>query len=400
MTGTPEPHVDRVDRTVWRIVGSPLVAGAAEGTLRGETVAVKDFYSISGFAVGAGVPQYLAESAPALATAPAVTALLAAGASVTGIAHMDEFAYSLAGTNSHYGTPPNPAVPHAIPGGSSSGPVAAVALGQASIGLGTDTAGSVRVPASYQGLWGLRGTHDAVSLRDTVAMAPSFDAAGWLTAAPETLRAAASASVDLRAQRPALREFVTAPAITAHAEPAVRDAFEQLAHGEAVELGDPDELMTIFRTIQAAEVWRTHGKWITQHPGALGPDIAARFAFAATISGRQEASARSALEDARARIDEVLGDRILLLPSASSAAPSLRATVEQIEVVRAGTLRLTCIAAIGGRPGLSVPALSVRVPGSDAFAPVGLGLVGPRYSDLSLIDAAEASFRVVETPRS
>ncbi|MDO9079141.1 MAG: amidase family protein, partial [Brevundimonas sp.] len=119
--------------------------------------------------------------------------LLAAGASVPGIAQTDEFAYSIAGRNPHYGTPPNPAVLGGVPGWSSSGPASAVALGQASIGLGTDTVGSIRVPASYQGLWGLRTTHGSVSADRLLPLAPTFDSVGWVTRSAIALRAAAEA---------------------------------------------------------------------------------------------------------------------------------------------------------------------------------------------------------------
>ena len=146
----PEPG--GTDGRIWRVTGSPLVAGRrpANGTrpLDGETVAVKDLFAVAGQPIGAGVPAYLAEATVQPVSAPAVQALLDAGADVVGIAQTDEFAYSIAGANPHYGTPPNPAVPGGLPGGSSSGPASAVALGQASIGLATDTAGSVRVPAS------------------------------------------------------------------------------------------------------------------------------------------------------------------------------------------------------------------------------------------------------------
>ena len=128
-----------VNSTVWRTVGTPLVTGTAGGPLTGHRIAVKDLFDVEGYRVGGGVPAFLAEAEPATSTAPALTALLDAGADVQGIAQTDEFAYSIAGRNPHYGTPPNPAVPGAISGGSSSGPAAAVALGQASIGLGTDT---------------------------------------------------------------------------------------------------------------------------------------------------------------------------------------------------------------------------------------------------------------------
>ena len=218
--------VPAVNSTIWRVVGTPLIAGAS-GPLDGQTVAVKDLYDVEGFAVGGGVPAFLDESAPADGHSPAVAALLAAGANITGIAQTDEFAYSIAGLNPHYGTPPNPRVLGGVPGGSSSGPASAVALGQASIGLGTDTAGSIRVPASYQGLWGLRTTHGSVSAERLLPLAPSFDTIGWLTRSSTVLRAAAEATLDTTLQRSA-GGFVMAPALLDHCEPDVRDAFTWL----------------------------------------------------------------------------------------------------------------------------------------------------------------------------
>ena len=381
-----------VNPTVWRTVGTPLVAGIESGLLSGETVAVKDLFDIEGYPVGAGIPAYLAESGPATGTAPAVAALLEVGADITGIARTDEFAYSIAGRNSHYGTPPNVAVPGGVPGGSSSGPASAVALGQASIGLGTDTAGSIRVPASYQGLWGLRTTHGAVSTERLLPLAPTFDSVGWLTRTARTLRGAAEATLDPAKQVAVAPEFVTSPALTAHAEPDVRAAFDEFVAGldlPEVDFGDIDELFLTFRTVQAAEAWRTHGDWITAHPTALGEDVAARFAFASTITSRQEAEGRVALAAARIRIAAALGDRVLLVPSASSTAPSILADGDLIERTRQGTLRLTSIAGLSGRPALSVPLLSVPQGGTPLPAPVGLCLVGPRFGDLALIDLAE-----------
>ncbi len=181
------PRTPALDRTIWRSVGDPFLQGAWEGPLEGLTVAVKDLFAIAGFRIGAGNPTYLEQARPEKATAPAVADLLRGGASLRGIARTDEFAYSIAGDNAHYGTPPNGAVVGALPGGSSSGPASAVALGHADIGLATDTAGSIRVPASYQGLWGLRTTHDLVPRQGMLPLAQSFDTIGWLTRDGETL---------------------------------------------------------------------------------------------------------------------------------------------------------------------------------------------------------------------
>src|SRR5258706_11065710 len=100
-------RVTAFDTAVWRELGDPLIAGAAEGPLRGETVAVKDLFDVEGFAVGVGNPTFLAEAPVEVGSAPAVSMLLGAGADVVGIAQCDEFAYSIAGANSHYGAPPN-----------------------------------------------------------------------------------------------------------------------------------------------------------------------------------------------------------------------------------------------------------------------------------------------------
>jgi amidase len=384
-----------VNASIWRVAGAPLVPGVDAAELASQTIAVKDLFDVAGFAMGAGVPEYLAESVPATRHADAVAALLATGANITGIAQTDEFAYSIAGRNPHYGTPPNGAVVGAIPGGSSSGPASAVALGQASIGLGTDTGGSLRVPASYQGLWGMRTTHGAVSARGLLPLAPSFDTVGWLTREAWTMRAAATASLDLARQvLPGPARYAVSSALNAFAEPGVRAAFDDavdrlrdaglLVDLVDLDLGDIDGLFETFRTVQAAEAWDVHGGWISAHPGALGADIGARFAWV-------EASARVALAAARLDLEAVLDGRTLLLPAASSVAPPTTADAAAIEKTRAGTLRLTCIAGLTGRPGLSVPALTVD------GAPVGLCVVAPRFGDVGAIIAG-AKFHAALVP--
>lgn len=391
-----------VDRSIWRLLGSPLVAGAASGPLRGESVAVKDLFEVAGFAVGAGNPAYLAESRPAATTAPAAASLLAAGADVLGIAQTDEFAYSIAGRNSHYGAPVNVASPGSIPGGSSSGPASAVASGQASIGLGTDTAGSIRVPASYQGLWGLRATHGAIDTSGLLPLAPSFDAVGWLIRSPGVLLRAAAASLDDSRQVHIPAEVAIAPATQAEISPGVRDAFstsvERLVEArrfpppDRVQLPDLTEAAALFRTMQAAEAWQVHGDWVLRHPGCLGPEIAARFAYAASVTTDQHRGAIAGLERIRASLDAALAGRALLLPSTATTAPRLDADAELIDNVRTCTLRLTCLAGIGGYPALSVPAL--RVDG----IPAGLCLLGPRFSDLALIKSGQRIADALQMP--
>ena len=383
-----------VDSRIWRVVGTPLVAGNAEGDglLSGETVAVKDLYAIEGQKVGVGVRAYLAEAPLERTTAPAVQALLDAGADVVGIAHTDQFAYSIAGLNPDFGTPPNACVPGAVPGGSSSGPACAVAWGQASIGLGTDTAGSIRIPASYQGLWGLRTTHGAVSLDGVAPLAPSYDTAGWMTRDGRTLLAAARATLD-GTDPPAIgsRVLISSACLDA-VEPEVRDAFctviDSLAAAglplEETPVPDLPEMLVTFRVTQSAEAWRADGAWVESHPGALAPDVAARFAWARDVTAEQEQEARADRERLAAELDAALGEDVLVLPTASSPAPSADADPDLLERVRMATLSLTAIAGLTGRPALSVPVMET------AGGPVGVCLVGPRGSDLALIEVGLA----------
>lgn len=396
-------HVARpgYDTSVWRALGDPLLEPTGSGPLDGRTLAVKDLFAVAGHPVGGGVPDLRREAAPAEETASAVGALLDAGAAVRGIATTDQLAYSIAGRNPFYGAPPNPAVPGALPGGSSSGPASAVALGAADVGVATDTAGSIRVPASYQGLWGLRTTHGLVSTDGVLPLAPSFDTVGWLTRDGATLAATAAVLPGPPLTRPrdaapvggAWEEppaVVVAPAATDRAQPGVQAAFAAalgrlaaagvVADVAPVRVGDVAALYESFRVLQAAEAWRSWGAWLTAHPGAVVGDVAARFAAAAAVTPQQARAARRAVRAAGHRLDEVLGGRVLLLPSAASPAPPVDADPAHVQDVRERTLTMTALAGATGRPALSVPLLAVE------GAPVGLCLVGPRRSDLALVE--------------
>ena len=374
-----------IDPRIWREVGTPLLAGSGSGPLSGEQVAVKDLFAIAGHRIGAGVPAQLADAPIETVTAPAVQVLLEAGADVLGIARTDELAYSIAGANLHYGTPPNARVPGGLPGGSSNGPASAVALGQADIGLATDTGGSIRVPASYQGLWGLRTTHDRVARGGLLPLAPSFDTVGWLTRDRALLAACSRVSAIGAPAVAAPERFVIAPALVADLAAPVREVFMAWASGvetSVVDLGDVSAAQEAFRVVQAFEAWEADGPWLTAHPDAVSGAVATRFRAAAAITVGDVARARDDLAAHRERFERVLAGTILLLPSAASIAPQSTADATSIDAVRLQTLRLTCVAGILGAPALSAPLLEV------AGAPLGVCLVGPRHSDDALIHLA------------
>ncbi|MFD4179785.1 amidase family protein [Rhodococcus sp. NPDC058514] len=381
-----------VDPTLWREHGTPLVESTGHGPLDGMTVAVKDLFDVAGHPVGAGNEQWLAQSRSATATAPAVAALLAAGAAIAGIARTDEFAYSLAGTNAHYGTPPNPRAPDRIPGGSSSGPAAAVALGEAAVGLGTDTGGSIRVPASYQGLYGIRPTHGVVAAGGVLPLAPSFDTVGWVTREPQTLFAVGQVLLPAGGDRGFSRAIVSDEVLglgSRRVREAIGAALADWGGGDlppihrtSFDTGVLPGWADVFRTVQGWEAWRAHGAWIERHWDGLGPDIRARFEAASGYTDGQRERAVARMRQIRGEIDRWLGDDLLLLPSASSVAPTRTdATLggPAIERARAATLELTGIAGLSGRCAVSVP-----LPTADGV-PVGLCIVAPRGRDLELL---------------
>lgn len=370
------------DSRVWRLVGDPLVpATDDDGPLSGETVAVKDLYAVQGQRVGAGNPEWLRHATPEPTHAAAVTRLLAAGASIRGIARTDEFAYSLAGTNVHYGTPPNPRAPHRVPGGSSNGSASAVALGHAGIGLGSDTGGSIRVPAAYQGLYGLRTTHGAVDRAGLMPLAPTFDTVGWLTRSAFLLQAVGDILLP-EGTAAGSTELVVVPDLVALAQPDVAAAVTAWVPDTAATEKWPvhrlDDWRTAFSTWQAYEAWQSHGEWLATRLDTLGAAVRARFERGRDTDRATALAAKQRVDSARSTIRELVGDRILVLPSASSTAP----TPPDAESGRDATLRLTCLAGLGGLPAVSIP---IR---TDGGRPAGVCLVAAPGRDRDLLGLA------------
>ncbi|WP_019928233.1 amidase family protein [Nocardia sp. BMG111209] len=497
MSSPPVIPVDDfpTDTSMWRVLppDGPLVPGDY-GPLNHARVAVKDLFAIAGQQIGAGNPTWLAEAPIESAHADAVAALLNAGADITGTALTDELAFSLEGANIHYGSIPNPIAPQYLCGGSSSGPAAAVAAGVADIGLGTDTAGSIRVPASYCGLYGLRTTHDAVSRTGLLGLAPSFDTVGLLTRDLDLLTRAADALLPPQSQHP-ITTILVDPTLIDLLPPAARAPFMDAVHALGAEVrsvsfplpeylgaagpegvppspaaslpdlsadavasssglpvdpvsatsgrpagpvrsqpgfpvspvpspsglsanpvpsaaastplhsgvgfpppssADPahrpaaaDALSVVlaaFRAVQAAEAWRLHGDFVTNHPGALAPEIAARFEFGRSVTPEAEASARKVLDHTRKAWHAALPPgTAFALPAAASPAPHRNADSAAVEATRQATLRLTCHASLAGLPALTLPALQL-----DGL-PLGLCLLAGPGQDRSLLTFAARS---------
>jgi amidase len=368
------------------------VPGSATGLLSGQDFGAKDLFDVAGHITGAGNPRWLQTHPPAHFTAPAVQALLDAGATLIGKTLTDELAYSLNGDNRHYGTPINVNAPGRFPGGSSSGSAAAVAAGLCDFALATDSGGSIRVPASFCGLYGIRTTHGRISTAGIVPLMPSFDTIGWFAAGARGFAMIGSALLD-RSQE-ATTEFGRLLVLQdAHAElepggrHAMRKAEARLAdlfqERVAARLA-PEGLeawRTTFRYTSAAETWRVHGEWIETAKPNFAPAIAERFAWAKSVTAERAAVAGNARREITARILTIMGnDTFLCLPSTPGIAPELDDVADNIELFRQRTQRLTCIASLAGLPQVSIP--TARLDG----CPFGLSIIGPPNSDLRLLE--------------
>lgn len=368
--------------------------GNGTGPLAGLTFAAKDAFEIAGARTGFGQPDWLRTHEPARETAQAVRLLLAAGADMTGKTHCDELCYSLTGENVHYGTPVNVNAPGRVPGGSSNGSAAAVAGGLVDFALGTDCGGSVRIPASYCGIIGLRPTHGRVPDTGVLPFGPSFDVVGWLARDIDLFASVGDVLLgnDTAA---APSRLIFADDAWAEVERPVADALKSAALRVEGVLGkgghvrvSPEglnEWFEVFRTLQAAEIWATLGPWVSATKPRFGPGTKERFEYAATITPAQVAAANLRRRAIRAHVDALLGvDGVICIPTSPRAAPLRGTPADQIEVAyRNQAQRILCIAGLAGLPQISLPMASI-----DGL-PLGLSLIGARGSDRGLIALAK-----------
>ena len=375
----PYPHVD--------------VPRAASGPLAGYTFAAKDLFDVAGYPTGGGNPHVLAMSGIKTQTAPTIQRLLDAGAELVGKAHTNEMAFSMSGKNAHYGTPRNGAAHDRIPGGSSSGSASAVSNHLCDFAMGSDTGGSVRTPASYCGLFGLRPSHGRVSLANTQALCESMDTAGYFAREAKVFGLVGECLLgEDPAPLPEVPQLVISDALfellPAASLDALAPAIAQInaccgplekLEGELPSLSDA---YWAFRYIQGREAWQAQGELIEREGLALGPDVAARFAWSKAVTDEQYNDACALRERFAAHWKALLGDRVLVMPTVPDIAPLLSAQDEEIEEIRRISHHLLAISVLCRTPQLSMP-LTMK-----DGAPLGISLMGPVGSDLSLVKLA------------
>jgi amidase len=389
-----EPQIDELGAFVpgARAVLEPM----GSGPLSGIRLAVKDIFDIAGFITTCGNPDWTRTHPPSIATAPAVATLLRAGARLVGKTVTVELAFGLSGENVWHGTPRNPAAPARYPGGSSAGSAAAVAGGLADLALGSDTGGSVRVPASYCGIFGIRPTQGAIGLAGVMPLAPSLDTPGWFARTAELLGRAGEVLLPGDGGQlggPLLR----VEEAWSNARPAVAGALAAVVERLQPLLGPalpiqavPEGIAALYRNyraLQGQEAWASLGPWIAAARPNLSPAVAARFEAARQVSEAEVQAAWGLRQRQQARLRPLLaGGAVLVYPTSPCPAPRLDATPPELEEVRAASVGVTAIAGLAGLPEVTLPV--ARVPVEEGEAPVGLSLVAAPGRDRALLALA------------
>ena len=364
--------------------------GALIGPLSGLSFAAKDIFDVAGHVTGCGNPDWKATHQAAEKNAWVVETLVNAGATMVGKTLTDELTRGIFGENAHYGTPTNPKARGCVPGGSSSGSASAVAGGLVDFALGSDTGGSVRVPASFCALYGMRPTHGAIPLDGMLLQAPSFDTIGWFARDLDTF--ARVAAVLLGGPEGATRpkRLVVAEDAFELAEKEVLDALQPFVGALSLLMGEvstqrlaPGGLAgwsAYQQTLQGREAWDSVRDWIEQVNPRFSFEVSERYTQAKAITDSEVTAALPGRRAVSQRMNDTLeGGAVICLPTTVAPAPRRGQRVSERHTLRLRNSQLTSVAGLSGVPQLSLPLAETSA------GPVGFSLMGPRGSDTALI---------------
>jgi amidase len=371
------------------------IEGRPGGPLSGLTFAAKDLFDVAGHPTGGGNPDWARQHPVPERHAWAVGALLDAGATLVGKTVTDEVSLGILGENAFEGTPPNPAAPGHVPGGSSSGSASAVAGGLCDTALGTDTGGSVRVPASFCGLHGIRPTHGRLDLAGMMKQAPSSDTTGWFARDAGTF-ARVSAVMLGEEIPPALpTRLIVATDAFGFAEPATEAALapmlgrlKRLIPDWREEVMAPPGLVTwgrAQRTLQPVEAWETFRTWVERDNPRFAFSVARGLALGAMTPEAERGWAALVRQEARGRLRHLLPPgTVLAMPTTPFPAPRVGLPLPVLTPLRDAILCLCAHGGLAGHPQVSIPGATVE------GRPVGLSLVAARGADAMLVRTALA----------
>lgn len=378
------------------VPGSSIrLAGRPGGPLDGLTFAAKDLFDVAGHPTGGGNPDWARQNPVPDRHAWAVQALLDAGATLVGKTITDEVSLGILGENAFEGTPTNPAAPGHVPGGSSSGSASAVAQGLCDIALGTDTGGSVRVPASFCGLHGIRPTHGRVDLTGMLPQAPSSDTAGWFARDAATF--ARASEVLLQEAIPTalpVRLIVSSDAFgfadpaTAAALAPMLDRLKRIIPDWREEIMAPPGLTAwsrAQRTLQPVEAWETFRTWVERDNPRFAFSVARGLVLGAATPEAERGWAALVRREARGRLAQLLPPGVVLaMPTTPFPAPRTGLPLPELDAIRAAINVLCAHGGLAGHPQVSIPGATAE------GRPVGLSLLAARGADTLLVRTALA----------
>ena len=371
------------------------IDGRKSGPLAGLTFAAKDLVDVAGYPTGGGNPDWARSNPVPTRHAWAVQHLLDAGAILIGKTITDEVSLGIVGENAFYGTPINSRAPDRVPGGSSSGSAAAVAAGLCDAALGTDTGGSVRVPASFCGLYGIRPTHGRLPVTGMMQQAPSSDTTGWFARDIATFANVSSVMLDEEIPKTLPRRLIIAVDAFAFADPEVGAALRPMVEQLRALIGEVrEEVMApagitqwarAQRTLQPSEAWLTFKDWIDRDNPRLAFNVARNIILGSMIPESECGWARLVRHEARGRMRYLLPEgTILCLPTTPFPAPKRGQPLSVASEQRDRLLCLCCHGGLTGVPQVSIPGTTV-----DGL-PVGLSIVGGVGCDATLAGVARA----------
>ncbi len=376
------------------------LSGSPTGPLAGLAFAAKDILDVAGHVTGGGNPDWKATHPPSERTAWVVQTLVDAGATMVGKTHTDELTRGIFGENVHYGTPVNASAPDRVPGGSSSGSASAVSGGLVDFALGSDTGGSVRIPSSFCGLYGLRPTHNRIPLNGILIQAPSYDTIGWFARDIELFARIGdvllqhSNRTEMRPQR-----LILAQDAFELADPATVEALQPHVAAVTALIGNVQNERISHTSLadwaqrqlvlQGREAWASVDEWIDEVNPRFAFNVAERYTMGRSFTDEDVEEAQEVRTQIRTRVGELLGDdAFICLPTAVGPAPLRGGTQQERAALQVRNSRLTTIAGNSGSPQINLPLAQVPLPDGSS-APIGLSLIGPRGSDEALISLAQ-----------
>lgn len=371
--------------------GSVTRSPTGTGLLNGLSFAVKDLCAIKGHVSSFGHSQWRKTHSPAKKNSSIVDTLLSEGSELVGTTKMDQLAYSIIGNIGEGTAPVNSKYPERFCGGSSSGSASAVAGGVVDFAIGSDTGGSIRIPAAACGIYGIRTTYDLIPKDGVIELANSADALGFFARSADMLKRVTAVFTDPSRGKIKFKKLLipnNLPDYTDLGVEALKNEAIRLAKKHSLVIEEVDiskfvsgEVKDMFARNQSREIWKAHGEWIEENKSYLDDGVQARLDNCKRLSEDDKAVIRkdkNAYTQYGKDLQKFIGKgSILCLPILPVSGPNRNWSNEELLNFRSRAFMLIPPASVSGLPQVSAPIVG---------ASTNIGLIGPKYSDVQLID--------------